>query len=95
MLIIALLVAFLFYVGLFLLWESASVNLSGPLGVLWTLNRMLFMPTESVLMILRGLIFITALYVVADFLLSSTRRGLKRKANARKSVVHWKKPKMI
>ena len=80
MLVIGLIVAVCLYAILALLWVTAGAHLSGSVTILAALNKMLFVPDDLVFIILRGLILITFLYVVADFLVSGARRGLKRRA---------------
>jgi uncharacterized metal-binding protein len=80
MLVIGLIVAVLMYAILALLWVTAGSHLSASVGILEALNKMLFVPDNTVLIILRGLILVTFLYLITDFLISGARRGLKRRA---------------
>jgi len=73
-----------------LLWVTAGARFSSSVGILAGLNKMLFMPDHIVFTILRGLILITFFYLVADFLVSGARRGLKRKG-AKESMSDVKK----
>lgn len=80
MLVIGLIVAVLVYAVLALLWVTAGSRLSASAGILAIINKMLFVPDNVVFTILRGLILITFLYIVSDFLISSARRGFRRSA---------------
>ena len=90
MLVIGLIVAVLVYGLLALLWVTAGAQISGSVGILTALNKMLFMPDHIVFIILRGLILVTVFYLVADFLISGARRGLKRRA-AKETIADIKK----
>ncbi len=57
-----------------------SVLLSnGTASILRAFSNMLFMPQDSVFVILRGLIVIALCYVIADFLMSSAKRAKRRR----------------
>lgn len=92
MLIVALLVAFIFYAGLFLLWESQRVPLDSVAAVLASLNRMLFLPENLVFTIFRGLLLAVVFYIVTDFLLSSAKRATRRRRDEEKNELSWKPP---
>ena len=92
MLIVALLGALMFYVALYLLWSASQVPLDSLAAVLRTLNRMLWMPENLVFTIFRGLILAAALYVFADFIVSFARRATRKRDNAEKTELSWKKP---
>jgi len=79
MLVIGLIVAVILYAILALLWITAGARLSGSVTILETLNKMLFMPDNLVFTLLRGLILVTFLYLVTDFLISGARRGFRRR----------------
>jgi uncharacterized metal-binding protein len=95
MFIVALLAAFVFYVGLYLLYESTQVRLDSASAVLHALNNMLWLPQNTVFTIFRGLLFIATLYVVGDFLLSAAKRATRRRNNEEKNVLSWKKPPRV
>lgn len=95
MLIVALLCAFIFYAGLFLLWESNRVPLDSMAAVLAAVNRMLFLPENVVFVIFRGLLLVVALYIVGDFLLSSAKRATRRRKDDQKDGLSWKKPPRV
>jgi hypothetical protein len=76
MLIFGLIAALAFYLGLFWLYQTAAAA-PGAYSVLSTINKALFMPEPAIFFLLRSLIIITLFYVVADALISPTRRGLK------------------
>jgi hypothetical protein len=80
MLIIGFIVALCLYVGLYWIYVAAQPQLIGPLAVI---NQALFMPEPSIFFLLRGLIFITLFYILADALLSPARRGLKNRRQKR------------
>lgn len=82
MLFVVVLIAFVLYTVLYVLWEMAQGRLEGTtMPVLRAVNHALLMPDDLVFVILRGLILLTLFYVVADFFLSSAKRGLKRRRN--------------
>ena len=95
MLIVALLAAFIFYAGLFLLWESNRVPLDSVAAVLAAVNRMLFLPENVVFVIFRGLLLVVTLYIVGDFLLSTAKRATRRRQEDQKDKLSWKKPPRI
>ncbi len=92
MLIVALLLAFLFYAGLFLLWDSHRVPLDSVAAVLAALNRMLFLPENLVFTIFRGILLAVTFYLVADFLLSTAKRATRRRREQEKNELSWKPP---
>lgn len=96
MLILVLFGAILFYAALYIFWEMSHSRLNTVEQWLSMLNSMVVMPDHVVFVILRGLILVAALYVVSDFLLSSAKRG-KRKRDLRREAerdtrLGWKKP---
>lgn len=95
MFIVALLGAFLFYVGLYLVYESSQMRLDSANAVLRALNHMLWLPQTTVFTIFRGLLMIATLYVVGDFLLSATKRATRKRDKAEKNVLSWKKPPRV
>ncbi len=95
MFIIALLGAFVFYVGLYLIYESTQVRLDSVDAVLRALNSMLWLPQTTVFVIFRGILLIATLYVVGDFLLSAVKRATRRRTEAEKNVLSWKKPPRV
>ncbi len=92
MFIIALLGAFLFYVGLYLLYESTQTRLDSVAAVLQALNNMLWLPQTTVFTIFRGVLMVAALYVVGDFLLSGAKRATRKRKDEEQNVLSWKKP---
>ena len=92
MFIVALLGAFLFYVGLYLLWESTRVPLNSVDAVLRALNSMMWLPQNTVFTIFRGILLVGTLYVIADFILSATKRAARKRDNEEKNTLSWKKP---
>ena len=74
MLFVVVILAFVMYCGLYLVWEAAQSRLDGTTAILRAVNNMLFMPQESIFVILRGLIVIALCYVIADFFMSSAKR---------------------
>ena len=96
MLILVLIGAILFYVGLYLLWELSQSRLNTVENWLHAINNMAVMPDNLVFVILRGLILVVALYVVSDFLMATAKRTKRkmdeRRENARDPRVGWKKP---
>lgn len=95
MFIVALLGAFLFYVGLYLLYESTQMRLDSANAVLKALNNMLWLPQTTVFTIFRGLLLIATLYVVVDFLVSSAKRATRKRDEKEKNVLSWKKPPRV
>ncbi len=82
MLFVVLLIAFAIYAILYVMWEMAQSHLTvATMPLLRAFNNALFMPGNLVFVIFRGLILLTLFYVIADFLLSSAKRGLKRRQN--------------
>lgn len=95
MFIVALLGAFLFYVGLYLVYESTQVRLDSAGAVLKALNDMMWMPQTTVFTIFRGLLIITTFYIVGDFILSTAKRAARKRDNDEKNVLSWKKPPRV
>ncbi|MDF2439535.1 MAG: hypothetical protein JWN98_519 [Abditibacteriota bacterium] len=79
MLFVVVIIAFVMYCGLYLLWESAHTQLDGTASILRALSHMLLMPQEAIFVILRGLIILTFLYAIADFVFSSAKRIKRRR----------------
>ncbi len=81
MLYIALLIAIGFYGALYLLWNSMEPHLSRPAASLAWLRTLIFqVPDASALLLLKEMILLTALYLAAEFVIASTRRALRRRA---------------
>jgi len=95
MFILALFGAFLFYVGLYLLWESNRVPLDSTAAILRVLNDMLWLPQTTVFVIFRGILLVAMLYIVGDFIFSSARRATRKRKNDEKNVIGWKKPPRV
>ncbi|HEX9996876.1 MAG TPA: hypothetical protein VGB45_07025 [Abditibacterium sp.] len=95
MLIVALLGAFIFYVGLYLLWSSNQVPLDSVSAVLGALNRMMWMPENLVFTIFRGLLLVAALYIFADSIISFAKRLTRKRNNDEKNALSWKKPPRV
>ncbi len=95
MFIVALLGAFVFYVGLYLLYESTQVHLDSANAVLHALNNMLWLPQTTVFTIFRGLLIIATLYVVSDALISAAKRATRKRNEEEKNVISWKKPPRV
>ncbi len=95
MFIVALVGAFLFYVGLYLLWESSLVPLDSADAVLRALNHMMWLPQNTVFTIFRGILLVGTLYVVADFFLSAAKRATRKRNTEEKNVLSWKKPPRV
>ena len=79
MLIVFLLLAIAIYMGLYFAMDYFAHRLDTPTAWLSSFNRMVMRPEEQIFFLLRGLILCVALYVVGDFLLSTAKRGLKKK----------------
>lgn len=92
MVIVALVGALVFYVGLYLLWESTQVRLDSVEAVLRALNKMMWMPENLVFFIFRGLLLVAILYVVADLLIAAAKRATRRRDDAEANALSWKKP---
>ncbi len=86
MLFIVIILAFIFYIGLYLLWMSMQSRLDSSTSILRTISELLFVPDHEVFMILRSLIFLALFYVIADFFLNSAKRGLKRRRSNTQSL---------
>lgn len=95
MFIVALLGAFLFYVGLYLLYESTQMRLDSASAVLHALNNMLWLPQTTVFMIFRGVLMVATFYVVGDFFYSAAKRATRKRNNHEKNVLSWKKPPRV
>ncbi len=95
MFIVALLGAFIFYIGLYLLWESTKVPMNSVDAVLRTLNQMMWLPQNTVFLIFRGVLLIGVLYVVGDLILSAAKRATRRRETEEKNVLSWKKPPRV
>ncbi len=95
MFIVALVGAFIFYVGLYLLWESTQVPLDSVEAVLRAFNSMMWLPQNTVFMIFRGVLLIAVLYVIGDFIFSTAKRATRRRKNEEKNVLSWKKPPRV
>jgi hypothetical protein len=80
MLIVGFIIALCVYVGLYWIYLAAQPQLIAPLAAI---NQALFMPEPSIFFLLRGLIFITLFYIVAEALLAPARRGLKHRRQKR------------
>jgi uncharacterized metal-binding protein len=95
MFIVALVGAFLFYAGLYLLYESTQSRLDSANAVLHAINNMLWVPQNTVFMIFRGLLIVATLYVVSDFLVSAAKRATRKRKEEEKNVLSWKKPPRV
>ena len=95
MFIVALIGAFIFYVGLYLIYESTQMRLDSVDAVLRALNNMLWLPQNTVFTILRGLLIIATIYVICDFFVSGAKRITRKRDNTKKNVLSWKKPPRI
>jgi hypothetical protein len=85
MLIIALIAAFVLYIGLYFFWESAQVDLSGATAIAITLRDMIFsMPQSQPLALLKWGLIIFAFYLVGDGILSLAKGG--GRTNSRRSA---------
>ena len=93
MLIPALLAAAVFYVLAFFMWDAGTSDFGSVTGYMNMMDRMMFYPQHPIFIILRGLILITAFYVFADSIVStSKRRAAKRKRDAEYIALHKKRP---
>lgn len=92
MFILALLGAFVFYVGLYLLYESTQMRLGSVDAVLRALNSMLWLPQTTVFVIFRGILIIATVYVIIDLLISTAKRATRKRRETEKNVLSWKKP---
>ncbi|PQV62576.1 hypothetical protein B1R32_12814 [Abditibacterium utsteinense] len=98
MFIVALVGAFIFYVGLYLLWESSQSRLDSTAAILRSINNMLWLPQNTVFTIFRGLLLVAMLYVVGDFIFSAAKRAkraTRRRAEDEENVIRWKKPPRV
>lgn len=91
MLIIGVIAAFCVYVGLYWIYIAAQSHLAGASSSLWALNQIFLVPDLTIFVLLRGLIIATVFYVIADALLSPTRRGLRHLAKRREAEERNKK----
>ena len=77
MLIIVLMGAAVLYLVLYIVWTLAQPQITGTAhGLMAALAEATLWPQNTVFLILRGLILATLLYIVSDYLLSTTKRGL-------------------
>jgi len=94
MLIPALVAATVFYVLAFFIWNAGTSDLGSVTGYMNMMDRMMFYPQHPIFVILRGLILVTAFYVFADSVIStSKRRAAKRKKEADYIALHKKRPR--
>jgi hypothetical protein len=82
MLVVVIVLAFVAYMGLYLMWDGVGLSLASTEPVLRSLTQAVTMPQNEVFMILRGLLLLSLFYVVGDSLMSSSRRLLRRRAAA-------------
>lgn len=95
MFIVALVGALLFYVTLYLIYESRMVRLDSADAVLRALNNMMWLPQNTVFTIFRGILMVAILYVITDFLLSAAKRATRKRNTEEKNVLSWKKPPRV
>ena len=88
MLILALLGAFIFYVGLYLLWEH--VPLDSLEAILRAIDRMFWMPTNTLFTIYRGILLIILAYVVLELFISNVPGEISVANAVRPRVVRQK-----
>jgi uncharacterized metal-binding protein len=82
MLFVVCLIALVIYAVLYVVWEMTQNQVQvTAMPLLRALNNALFMPDNLVFVIFRGLILLTLFYVIADFFLTSAKRGLRRRQN--------------
>lgn len=92
MLIIALIGAIIFYVVVYILWAESYTSIDSMSSFMAQIEKMALAPQHVVFVILRGLILITAFYVVADLLLATSRKVVKkRRSKEEKMQVTYKK----
>ena len=91
---IIIIVALVLYFGLYLLWESANISLSGPEAFLRSFNHALFMPDNVVFLILRGLLILTIFYFVADYVMVKIKTA-RRKAKLSETDVKELTPTFV
>ena len=88
MAIILLLIAFIAYVGLYFLWQSAQpYAAAAPPPVAQTLMESLLMPHSTIFLVMRGIILVMIFYFVADALMSwGKRRRIRRRAESERAA---------
>ena len=79
MLVILVILGFFLYFGLYYVWSLDQASTYQPFSLHSTVNDMVWMPQSTIFLILRGLLLIAAFYLVADFLYTSARNGVKHK----------------
>ncbi|RYX85613.1 hypothetical protein EON83_04540 [bacterium] len=84
MIIVALIGAAIFYVVLYCLWAMSSQHIVGISSWMNMLNDMIFMPGPLIFMLLRGLIFVTAIYVLSDSLTSTIKKIRRKRIEAKR-----------
>ncbi|RYG73957.1 hypothetical protein EON80_02825 [bacterium] len=95
MVIIALLGAFVFYVALYLIWESTQSRLDSVNAVLHALNNMMWVPQNTVFTVFRVVLLLATAYVVLDMFRSAAKRATRKKDNDEKNALSWKKPPSV
>ncbi|HEX8833334.1 MAG TPA: hypothetical protein VF719_04000 [Abditibacteriaceae bacterium] len=79
MLIVALVAAFLLYVGLFFFWQSAQPQLDTPPAFVETVRDLVFfMPESPPMALLKWGLIMLAFYLVADALISHLKRDRRK-----------------
>jgi len=81
MLVIALIAAFLVYIGLIYVWTIAQPQIDSAAAPLETLRQtFLGLPHDTALAILKWAIILMAFYLITDALISALRRNPKSKS---------------
>lgn len=70
-------IAVVMYCISYWLWAVAQTHPQSWADVINVVNAMLFVPGNTIFLIFRGLLLATAFYIVAEFIYSGMRRGLK------------------
>ena len=80
MLIVFLFLGIAIYMGLYFAWDFISGRLQGPTAWLASFQRMVFVPEHMIFRLFWIVLIVMGAYLVADFIISTAKRGLKKKA---------------
>lgn len=69
--------AVVIYCVLYWIWAVAQTHPQNLNDVIQVVNAMLFVPDDTIFVIFRGILLVTAFYLFADFLFSGLRHSLK------------------
>lgn len=79
MLIVYLFIAIAAYVGLYFASDFIAGHLDTPKAWMESLNQLIIMPSSQLFQVARLLLLLFAVYVVFDFIKSTSKRAFKKK----------------